>query len=517
MRILTAAAVLILIGALAMFTLTRATQPADPVAEHRARLAMQTAQLDAERAQERAAALEPLNRTAAAAWLLFVAAVPLVALGVALDAYTQRRRPLIAPDARGLLPISRPSVADVRIRQAELERAFTASLAAYHRTQLAAAERPAIDRLNLTITAPARSHGTNEAPALPDAPAPVVVPTFRAMLDSGLIQRGSPMVLGFADGEPLRGSWNDLYSSAVAGVQGSGKSVTMRYLACQAALHGGRLVVVDPHMETSPEDSLARSLMPLHHAMLCAPVAEPAGILETARLMTAQLDSRLRGDKNRTPVIFIVDEFTQTMRTPAVAAELALLLERLATEGRKVQLFACLGGQTWGMERSGGTPLRNALASAYVHRIRRAEALKLLQLGQDTPQTHDLPTGGAWLYRTSGELVRVQMPLTTPGDVAHVAELLSPRRLPTTIDIPPALPVAACDVADEAAPEAVDVAPRQEHQKALDARAARVRELVRAETPTRDILREVWGITTSGGAQYARAAAELRSIMAKLV
>ncbi len=505
------------IAALALLILLAACGRADPFAYSKQQLELQQQQLDAQRAEQRAQALEPLRTGAAAAWLIAAAAAPLIVLAVGLDVYRRRARPLISPDERGALPIPRDSITAVRFQQQQLEAAMIRAMDAWHAAQLAAAQRQQIDRMNVTISTPAR-------PAVPalctdsgqieDNPLPT--PTFRSMLDTGLIERGGPLILGFVDGQPLRGSWKDLYSNAVAGVQGSGKSVTMRFLACQAALQGGRFVVVDPHMQASPNDSLAASLAPLHHRMLCAPVSEPADILDSVRLMTSHLDARLKGKQDRTAIIFVVDEFTQTMRTPAVATELAMLLERLATEGRKVQLFACLGGQTWGVERSGGSPLRNALASAYIHRIRRAEAMKVLGLGGDTPQTHDLPTGSAWLYRTSGELVRVQMPLCTADDVRHVAALLSPRQQPMTIDLPPALPVAASEVADEAALEAAST-PLRGHHKVLDARAARVRELVKAETPTKDILRELWGITTTDGDKYARAAAELRTIIAGLV
>ncbi len=509
------------IVALALLILLAGCGRSDPLAYSRQQLELQQAQQAAQRAQERAVALEPFQRATQAAWLIFVALVPLAALGIGIDAYRQRRSPLVKAEA-GLIPIPRASLESVRFRQSELESAITAALMAFHHTQQLAAQRPAIDRLNLTITAPARSHGTNELLTLPAADvaaAPPSVPTFRDLLDGGTIHRGGKLILGYdaETGQAITGTWLDLMYAAVAGAMRSGKSSTMRFFALQAALHGARFIVVDPHLETDPENSLAWSLRPLEPLMLCKPVARPADVLAAARLFRSTMERRVHGDADRTPVIYLHDEWTACMRDPQIAAELALIGEMGATEWRKVGGFGLLGGQTWGAERSGGTPFRNALASAYCHRIKRPEAMKLLQLGSDTPATHDLPTGGAWLYRTSGELVRVQMPRCDASDVGHVAELLLPRPQPTTIDIPPALPVAACDVADEAAPEATDETPLRGHQKALDARAARVRALVRAETPTRDILREVWGITTTGGDKYAKAAAELRQIISQLV
>ncbi len=500
-----------------MFILTACGQP-DPLAYQQRLFEQQQAREAAERVQARQEALEPLQRAVQAAWLLFVAAVPLVALGVALDAYTQRRRPLIAPDARGLLPISRESITAVRFQQQHLDRALLNAFEQFHATQQIAAARPMLpERLNLTITAPARSHGTNEQLAHPAAEPtpPPSVPTFRDLLDNGTIHRDGKLILGYdaETGQAISGTWLDLMYAAVAGAMRSGKSSTMRFFACQAALHGAWFIVVDPHLETDPENSLAWSLRPLEPLMLCKPVARPADVLAAARLFRSTMERRVHGDADRTPILYLNDEWTACMRDPQIAAELALIGETGATEWRKVGGFAMFGGQSWNADRSGGTPFRNALASAYCHRIKRPEAMKLLQLGSDTPATHDLQPGQAWYMRADGSLTLVQMPLCTADDVGHVAALLLPRRHPTTIDIPPALP----DVADVGATEAADQTPLRGHQKALDPRMTRVRDLVRAETPTKDILREVWGIQSTGGDKYARAAAELRAIIAQLV
>ncbi|NTU79092.1 MAG: hypothetical protein HGA45_06775 [Chloroflexales bacterium] len=61
---------------------------------------------------------------------------------------------------------------------------------------------------------------------------PVAVPTFAQILAGGRVGRGNPLLLGFdtETGAELVGSWLDLYSTAVSGMPGSGKTTSQRFL-----------------------------------------------------------------------------------------------------------------------------------------------------------------------------------------------------------------------------------------------------------------------------------------------
>jgi hypothetical protein len=77
--------------------------------------------------------------------------------------------------------------------------------------------------------------------ALPEPPAQLTagtVPSFADLLSSGRVGKGNLLILGYADNTELTGSWLDLYSTIVAGMSGTGKTTTQRFLACQTALHG---------------------------------------------------------------------------------------------------------------------------------------------------------------------------------------------------------------------------------------------------------------------------------------
>ena len=70
----------------------------------------------------------------------------IIAFGVVLDMYRMRRRPLVRPDERGLLPVVR-----AEIETGQLADTFTGALAAFHTTQLAQAQRPIVDKVSISV------------------------------------------------------------------------------------------------------------------------------------------------------------------------------------------------------------------------------------------------------------------------------------------------------------------------------------------------------------------------------
>jgi hypothetical protein len=119
------------------------------------------------------------------------------------------------------------------------------------------------------------AHQTSTPPmlALPEpvsAPA-LAIPTFSTMLDNSLVGQGRKLVLGYDENGVLEGDWTDLYSTAIGGMPGQGKTTSQRFFACQTALHGARFAVIDPHYGAGP-DSLGATLEPLGGTFLC-PIA----------------------------------------------------------------------------------------------------------------------------------------------------------------------------------------------------------------------------------------------------
>jgi hypothetical protein len=258
--------------------------------------------------------------------------------------------------------------------------------------------------------------------------------------------------------------------------------------------------VLDPHGD-SGDDSLAGTLAPLASAFVCDPAIDDRAMLAAVRLATDELRQRLRDAKReRTPLIVCVDEFSALMRG-ALGDNLAVLVEQIAQEGRKVQVFALLAGQVWTAERSGGTALRDSLASAYVHRLGRGQARMLLPT-DIAPKAEGLNVGQVLLARTSGEVTTATIPLTTGQDLIDVGRRLT--------DSAPTMTRLVNDPVNGAS---MDDKPSVTAAERPTAQTARILALARAATPISRIVEEIYGV--KGGPKYQERAAEVMRVIAE--
>ena len=343
-------------------------------------------------------------------------AVLLLMFGV--DYYRQRREPVLRVHG---IPIARRAItADDR----ELVNILAMQIRASGIAAITAAGQPGpiAHSLNYSprYSAPAQL-GMADAPLLPSVAADV--PTFAGLLDSGRVGKGNPLVLGFDGTAEISGSWLDLYSTAIGGMPGTGKTTTQRFLACQTALQGARFAILDPHAGAA-DDSLAATLAPLAGAFVCEPASDDKAILETVRYIADVGQRRISGkDSDTTPLILWADELTALLGRSTVGDELATLLERIAQEYRKRFVFVCGSGQIWTASRT-TSELRDSFASVLCHRMKRNQARMLLPT-DEAQQVERLQTGHAVLWRTSGATQTIAIPNTTAADVARVGAMLS--------------------------------------------------------------------------------------------
>lgn len=333
------------------------------------------------------------------------------------------------------------------------------------------------------------------------------VPTFEQLLARGELGRGRPLLLGLGDdGARLYGSWLDLYSTAVAGLSGSGKTTSQRFIAAQSALHGAGFVVADPQAGAG-DDSLAATLDPLRGCYLCGAASTERAILDAVRYVAALGQARIAGrDSSRRPVVLWVDEATALLGHSAIGPELARLLEQIAQQYRKVGVYASVSGQLWTAERAGGTALRDSLASLLVHRLRANQARLLLPRGL-ARSAEALLVGRALLWRAgAAATVEIAIPNTTAADVRQVAqqlagapapavELVDHSTLGAERERPGSAPEAAPPGASAATPGAA----------ALPPNVARALELYAGGVGLAEAVRQAWGLERSAGREYSAA------------
>jgi hypothetical protein len=322
------------------------------------------------------------------------------------------------------------------------------------------------------------------AGAILDVPAPA--PSFAALLSTGQIGPGRPLLLGYSDGQPLTGALKDWRSGAIAGLPGAGKTTTQRFIAGQAALQGARLVILDPHADAG-EESLAGTLAPLAPAFLCEPATDPRAMVHALRLVDGIMQDRLHGAPVTYPLFVFVDEFTSLMGRSDLAGPLATLLEAIAQEGRKTLIQGVISGQIWTVNRAGGSALRDSLASTYVHRMKRGQAQVLLPTAE-ARKAETLPTGAAVLWRADGTLADVTIPWTSGADMLAIGRVLS---RPDAVPMPSTYRPAADHEAAPPAPFDVPFVPVDGMDGTPDAYTLRVIGLYAGGKKLKEIIEEL--------------------------
>lgn len=376
---------------------------------------------------------------------------------------------------------------------------------------------------------------SRQLPAPPIAPAALpalAIPTFSTMLDQQLVGQGRRLVLGYDEGGVMEGDWTDLYSTAIGGMPGQGKTTTQRFFACQTALHGARFACLDPHYGAGP-DSLGATLAPLGGAFLCPIASDDKTMLDTVRHIADIGQQRVRGlDKGATPIILWVDELTAILGRSSVGDELAELLERIAQEYRKKHVFVSASGQIWTASRA-TSELRDSFASVIAHRMKRGQARMLLPT-DEAQLVERLSPGRAVLWRTSGATTLIGIPNTTEADVVRVAQMIggSAQTVPTTpitaansrlpLGFHPANKGAATtvplqpEVSQKLAGSGAAYSQAQRGQT-VPAEAQRALALLLAGKDPAEIVLELRGIKTSQGATYQRALKEVMELIRQAI
>jgi len=250
------------------------------------------------------------------------------------------------------------------------------------------------------------------------------IPTFKDLLSQGVFTPGKPLIFGMTqEGQAKTGSWSDLFSSAIAGQSGQGKTSTLRSLIAQSLLTGqvGQFWILDYHYP-HPESLLAS----LGSVKDCHYIKYAQSRLDTLHLVSeieANLDARLDGLEPSQPVKVVVMDETLILadRMP----EIKNLIFRIGTEGRKAGMYGLFSAQTWKAQDVGGSDVRDNLTSIIAHKMKQRQAQTLLQDRESVKACKRLHTGQALFVPTKGEPEILNIPLCTPDDMQEVFERLS--------------------------------------------------------------------------------------------
>ncbi len=272
------------------------------------------------------------------------------------------------------------------------------------------------------------------------APQPQNVPTFRELLESGEVAPGKSMILGFENGVPRRGSFLDIYSSAVAGESGSGKTATLLFLIGSGLVSCSvRYIGIDPHYP-HPK-SLGFKTKPLWEAGLMRMATYKDDMLNVLNDIEHTIDRRLQQiDTDTRPVVLVIDELAFLTKT-SIGSAVAHTMERISTEGRKCAVYMLASSQTWLVARTGDSSVvRDTLTSAFVHRIKPKQANLLLQDKEEAEKVRKYikQAGEVLLCPVNDDSVICKMPFTTEADMELVATMLASE---AAIDVTPKSPV----------------------------------------------------------------------------
>ncbi len=392
-------------------------------------LALQQQRAAAERAEQRANALEPVSRFASFTWMAFLAVVPVLAVGIALDAYLQRRKALVYPNHAGQLPVPR-----AMIDSGELAGAMVEALAAYHRTQQIAAAQPRIDKVTITVKeAPALEATPQRLPATDatlvaasDMPALPIAPTFAQLVAGGFHSRTDRMLLGYGIDGPIYGGIDALLSTGICGRPGTGKTTTLRAIYAQCLMIGAEVMLLDPHGSIAGD---------VQHGPSQLVASTGAELDDAAAWLTGELERRLvayrEGARLFRPMLIMADEFPVIALSskPAVQA-----LGRVVLEARKVGGFALISGQGLPASNFGGRLVRDALSSRIIHKTTAAEGLRA-GLDKNAAQLLEHLQPGYAVLDGPVQPQIVAIPMTTANDLSSVpyTPVLQPGPMPNNV------------------------------------------------------------------------------------
>lgn len=314
----------------------------------------------------------------------------------------------------------------INLSLAEIE----ASLSASHETAYQISRQMLEDMTNYTRALsgkPGKFSTIGEASDSPHAAvsASLSAPTCAALLHEGALAPGKPLLLGYSQGQPQYRTLQDLKSMAIAGWQGSGKTLSTAYLIAASVLaYNTRVYVIDPHKH-HPE-SLSSLIQPLETTGLVSiinPFHTPALLQHLHRI----LDQRLAGaEPGKPPILLVIDELARLAKMEYFE-ELLSFLERCTEETRKANITFFGSSPKWTARYfRGRADIRGCMNSMLIHKTKPSQADLLLEDAHDKQLVKHLQRPGEAILATDyAPPMLVSIPFCTRSDMQTVAALVN--------------------------------------------------------------------------------------------
>jgi hypothetical protein len=266
-------------------------------------------------------------------------------------------------------------------------------------------------------------------------------PTCEALLQNGMLTAGKPLILGYdRQGHAQMRSLQDLKSLAVAGWQGSGKTLSMGYLVASSILaYGVQVYVIDPHKQ-HPE-SLSSLITPLEqtgHITIINPFDTPV-LLEK---LNRTLDRRLSGEESSSPgILLMIDEMARLAKMECFET-LVTFLERCTEETRKANITFIGASHKWTARHfKGRADIRACMNSMLIHKTKPSQADLLLEDAQDKNLVKQIQRPGeAILVTDYDQPTVVSIPFCTRKDMHTIANMIGRTSVAESQPILPAIP-----------------------------------------------------------------------------
>lgn len=229
--------------------------------------------------------------------------------------------------------------------------------------------------------------------------------------------------------------WDNIGLCGIAGISGSGKSSTMRFLLAQMALGGTGIFLGDGHGKIGV-DNLAHTTTPLANAFLAPVATDIDAIVDLIHAAEIVAHNRRNGkDKNiHFRIAIVIDEYISVMRqvSDEQRSHIVEIMETFATDYRKTNVKMFLAAQNWKEDFIGSAAIRQSMNATILHRV-APDDVRLFQIPTSLKrEVTQLRVGHAFILQQVSDPVKVYVPKITQDDLRAIAHLVPQVDLPDT-------------------------------------------------------------------------------------